>query len=223
MMYIIILALVAFPTTMFGGSTPMDCSLCNPNMTNCGLKTLGLLDEEQISKFAEKIKEDGEPKHNAWWVKKFCTQNSVDGFTLYFPYFLLMVPIFMVAIEKGFVKYVYIDTKVNLIMQLLYAYLDDLKRKKLFNFRIFKAGMKLESFYNLVVRDVTSSGDGTADFVENRKDIIELSQSFRNKSNFYYSYVFRTVMEVAISVVFLAVLIVFGIPETLAVRIFNGI
>jgi len=83
--------------------------------------------------------------------------------------------------------------------------------------------MKLESFYNLVVRDVTSSGDGTADFVENRKDIIELSQSFRNKSNFYYSYVFRTVMEVAISVVFLAVLIVFGIPETLAVRIFNGI
>ena len=62
--------------------------------------------------------------------------------------------------------------------------LNDLKRKKLFNFRIFKAGMKLESFYNLVVRDVTSSGDGTADFVENRKDIIELSQSFRNKSNF---------------------------------------
>jgi hypothetical protein len=81
----------------------------------------------------------------------------------------------------------------------------------------------LESFYNLVVRDVTSSGDGTADFVENRKDIIELSQSFRNKSSFYYSYVFRTVMEVAISVVFLVVLTVFGIEETLGVRIFIGI
>jgi hypothetical protein len=100
---------------MFGGTTPMDCSLCNPNMTNCGLETLGLLDEGQISKFAEKIKADGEPKHNAWWVKKFCTQNFVDGFTLYFPYFLLMVPIVMVAIQKGFIKYVDIDTKVKLL------------------------------------------------------------------------------------------------------------
>ena len=50
---------------------------------------------------------DGEnlsdPGHNAWWVKKYCTMTEVNYFTLYFPYILLLIPILMIAIEKGFI------------------------------------------------------------------------------------------------------------------------
>ena len=92
------LGLVAFPTTMFS-STPLDCTVCDAQVKNC--------DWMEGKDNFHPIKEDGtspaNPGHNAWWVKKYCTMTEVSYFTLYFPYLLLLIPIFMIAIEKGFI------------------------------------------------------------------------------------------------------------------------
>ena len=43
-----------------------------------------------------------DPKFAATWVKKYCTMNEVTWFTLYFPYVLLLIPLMMLVVEKGF-------------------------------------------------------------------------------------------------------------------------
>jgi len=94
----------------------------------------------------------------------------------------------MVAVEKGFVK-------------------------------VFKAGMKLEVFYNLLVKDLKTNESAnpaeTCIFVENRRDVIEISQTFHGKSDFFRSYVLRTIMEVVLGLLMLAWLCVYGLQETL--------
>ena len=92
------------PTTMFS-STPLDCTICNKDEGNCDF-----LDEMEESKdwateMSAKISNTGKPDFSAWWTKKYCTMTRVDQFTLYFPYVLLIMPIIMVAVEKGFIKY----------------------------------------------------------------------------------------------------------------------
>ena len=93
-------------------------------------------------------------------------------------------------------------------------------------FRIFKANMKLTSFYNLLVKEITSSEGvasidpdkkGIPNFAENRKDVLELSQKFLPKKNFFCSYIIRTIMEVILAAVLLAFLAVQGIPTVLEV------
>ena len=85
------------PTAMFS-STPLDCTFCSEKAGNCKF-----MEGKQINgKSFEYASEN--PGHNAWWVKKFCTMSDVDGFTLYFPYMLLLIPLIMVALEKGFIK-----------------------------------------------------------------------------------------------------------------------
>ena len=57
--------------------------------------------------------------------------------------------------------------------------------------RVFKSGMELESFYNLLVKEITATENETAGTaggntvsikMENRKDVIEISQ--KHKSTF---------------------------------------
>ena len=82
--------------------------------------------------------------------------------------------------------------------------------------------MKLDTFYNLLVKEMNekSSNPGDASvFVENRKDVIEISQTFLNKSDFYRSYVIRTIMEVVLALLMLAWLCWYGFQETLQVHI----
>ena len=86
--------------------------------------------------------------------------------------------------------------------------------------------MKLEVFYNLLVKDLkTNDSDNPAEtcvFVENRRDVIEISQTFHGKSDFFRSYVLRTIMEVVLGFLMLAWLCVYGLQETLEVR-FEGV
>ena len=81
--------------------------------------------------------------------------------------------------------------------------------------------MKLTAFYNLLVKEITedkkSDEKQVSYFMENRKDVIELSQKFLNKSNFFASYVTRTLFEMVIALALLAVLIAYGIPVFLEV------
>ena len=55
-------------------------------------------------------------------------------------------------------------------------------------------------------------------FIENRKDVLELSQKFLNKTNFYSSYLSRTILDVIVSVGMLVYLGYVGLPVVLSVR-----
>ena len=80
--------------------------------------------------------------------------------------------------------------------------------------------MKLETFYNLLVKELKTndSPSETCVFVENRNDVIQISQTFHGKSDFFRSYVMRTIMEVVLGLLMLTWLCVYGLQETLEVN-----
>ena len=143
------------PTAIIN-STPLDCTLCQPGICP--------------SNYTETSKPD--PGYNAWWVKKYCTFTAVDGFVLYFPYFLLIMAIVIVLIERGFIT-------------------------------VFKAGLKLDAFYNLLVSEslldgaVATNEKGQkvtkAKFLEmeDSKLVVEVAQSFAQSSSYFFSYFVR--------------------------------
>ena len=141
---LVILGLVTLPTAMFS-ATPLDCNICTEEDKNCEFM-------KGLNNFNPITNKTSAPSYNAWWVKKYCTMTAVDEFTLYFPYILIIIPLIMVAIEKGFVK-------------------------------VSKSNVKMESFYNLLVKEVTeeetaNTKNTVSIFMENRKDVIKLSQQF---------------------------------------------
>ena len=88
--------------------------------------------------------------------------------------------------------------------------------------------MKLTTFYNLLVKEITSSEGVSSDepdkkgvprFAENRKDVLELSQKFLSKNNFYISYICRTVMEILLATGLLVFITLEGLPTVLEVSI----
>ncbi|XP_059093756.1 uncharacterized protein LOC131888834 isoform X2 [Tigriopus californicus] len=134
-----------------------------------------------------------DPGFNAWWVKKYCTFTSVDEFILYFPYILLIMALVIVLIERVFV-------------------------------RMFKAGLKLDTFYNLLVKEslecatpvgeVTAEGvTETIDDLENSKIALEVSHSFSRGSNYFLSYLLRTLCEFIVATGLLAWLVWRGFPS----------
>ena len=119
--------------------------------------------------------EDGsveDPGFHAWWTKKFCTfNNSVDPFILYFPYFLLIVPLIILLIERLFMT-------------------------------IFKSGLKLDAFYNLLVNEALLEGSGAEELgnkeistkyrdSNNSKLALEVAQTLWHSSSYFYSYLCR--------------------------------
>ena len=73
--------------------------------------------------------------------------------------------------------------------------------------------MKLELFYDLLVRDIITAKKQVHDTkdtrelnAEDRKDVIVISNSFNNSNNFYLSYVIRTIVELIIASTLLAYL-----------------
>ena len=83
------------PTAMFS-STPLDCTACLESAGNCKF-----LQDKPGFDYHPLVGNDTNP-HGLWWVKKYCTMTAVHAVTLYFPYILLLIPLIMVAIEKGF-------------------------------------------------------------------------------------------------------------------------
>ena len=87
--------------------------------------------------------------------------------------------------------------------------------------------MRLEVFYNLLVKEITEGGGVTASdkpeqasgFMENRKDVLELSQKFSGKTNFFFSYVFRSILEILLAAGLLVFLCIVGLPTVLDVSI----
>ena len=131
-------------------------------------------------------KED--PKFNAWWIKKFCTLNgAVPAFMLYFPYFLLMVALVLVFIERVFQKAFNAGSKLDKFYSVLV-------REK-----VLKAAEKA---------NVCEVGDSIVD----GKEAIEIKQSFKGNGGYFYSYMMRTFIEVSIACLLLTYMLYSGLP-----------
>ena len=131
------------------------------------------------------VRED--PKFNAWFIKKFCTMTgAVDPFMLYFPYFLLIVALILVFIERVFLKIFKAGSKLDKFYSLLVREnVLDAKPKML---------------------------EGGLDAVDHGKEAVEIRQSFKGSNGYFLSYVLRTVMEVVVASILLVYMIWRGIP-----------
>ena len=87
--------------------------------------------------------------------------------------------------------------------------------------------MKLDAFYNLLVKEFISSeskksaknkGGSVSSFLENRKDVLAISEQFRHKANFYRAYLSRTILETIVAVALLKYLVYVGLPILSDVR-----
>ena len=81
--------------------------------------------------------------------------------------------------------------------------------------------MKLDMFYNLLVKEPEPNENAEMIEIEDQKDVIQIIHRFRSSRNFYRSYVIRTISEFLIAAATLAWLSVFGFPVVLNVRSFK--
>ena len=171
---LVMIGVVLVPTAIITG-TPLDCNYCQQDF--CGT----------FSNDTHPSSTPKDPKFNAGWVKKYCTFNgSVDGFLLYYPYFLLMIALILFALERVFLK-------------------------------TFKAGDKLEKFYNLLVKEkvlgvADPEEDMAHDVVDGGVDAVELRYSFKHSQSYFYSYLGRTILETTVASILLVYMVFRGLP-----------
>ena len=77
---------------------PLTCQLCSEEVQNCEFMqdTPGFI----------RTNSSQNPKYNGGWVNKYCNMEEVEDFLLYFPYVLIIIPLIMLASEKGFDGYI---------------------------------------------------------------------------------------------------------------------
>jgi len=172
---LVMLGIVLVPTAIIT-ATPLNCNFCQDS--HCST---------QQEHFVN-IKED--PKFNTKWVKKFCTMNgSVETFMLYFPYFLLLIAMALVMIERIFLK----------------AFNAGPKLEKFYNLLVRESvlsGTDGADSDNLPVHDVFAGG----------REAIELRHSFRGTRSCFLSYLLKTLMEIAVASTLLVYLFWRGHP-----------
>ena len=167
---LVMIGVVLVPTAIITG-TPLDCTYCvkdycGTNHTNTGKEN---------------------PGFNAWWVKKYCTYNgSVDGFLLYYPYFVLMIALILFATERIFLKAFQAGNKLEKFYSLL------VKEK--------------------VLDQHDPDEEGDHDVVDGGVEAIELRYSFKHSESYFWSYVSRTLLETTVESILLGYMIWRGIP-----------
>lgn len=166
---LVLLGVITVPTAIITG-TPLDCSPCHD-------------DHCQVD--GRVFKNNGTlPGFNLWWVKKFCTMNgSVDPFMLYFPYFLLIIALSLVFIERVFSRAFHAGTKLEKFYSLL----------------------ERENILGAVKATVIEPG-ATVCQVSNAdggREAIELRLSFNHGNNYFISYLIRTFLEIVFSLILL--------------------
>jgi len=131
-----------------------------------------------------------DPKFSGWWVKKYCTLNGTVK------HFMLYFP--------------YLLLIVALVLVLI----------ERFFLRIFKAGLKMERFYKLLLREniLVKDEDGkitdvAEDFTDGGREAIEVRQSFRRSSTYFMSYLGRTILEIIIAIGLIAWMSATGFAE----------
>ena len=174
---LVMLGIIIVPTAMITG-TPLDCTYCLQD--HCSFPNQTKINQTTVEN----------PGFNAWWVKKFCTMNheAVDPFMLYFPYFLLIVAMILVAIERTFLKAFKAGSKLDKFYALLV-------REKV-----------------LSPAAAANQGDVTAGDVVDGKEAVEIKASFRGSSGYFLSYLLRTVIELFVAAILLIYMIWRGVP-----------
>jgi len=128
-----------------------------------------------------------DPKFNGWWVKKFCTYNgSVDGFLLYYPYFLLMIALILFALERIFL----ITFKAGDKLEKFYCLL--------VNEKVLGVAEPDEELQH--------------DMVDGGVEAVELRYSFKHSQSYFYSYLGRTIIESTVASVLLIYMVIRGLP-----------
>eukprot|EP00092_Neocalanus_flemingeri_P024779 GFUD01026868.1.p1 GENE.GFUD01026868.1~~GFUD01026868.1.p1 ORF type:complete len:507 (+),score=114.41 GFUD01026868.1:221-1741(+) len=174
---LVMLGIILVPTAIITG-TPLDCNFCQADHCSSSGK-------EFVNK-----KED--PGFNAWWVKKFCTMNgSVEPFMLYFPYFLLLIAMALVMIERVFERAFKAGSKLEKFYSLLVR-------------------------ENILGSELNTDTKGLCirpcDVVDGGREAIELRQSFRGKRTYFLSYLLRTILEVIVASILLVYMCWRGLP-----------
>lgn len=174
---LVVLGVITVPTAIITG-TPLDCSPCHQDHCVAGGKVF--------------TNNDTVPGFNLWWVKKFCTMNgSVDPFMLYFPYFLLLIALSLVFIERVFSKAFHAGTKLEKFYSLL-------ERENILG------GVKSAVIETGAAVCQTSNADGG-------REAIELRLSFNHGNNYFISYLIRTVLELTFAFLLLIYISVDGL------------
>ena len=80
-------------------------------------------------------------------------------------------------------------------------------------------------FYNLLVKEPEPGPENntTSIDVQDRKDVIEVSNRFRTSQNFYNSYLTRAILEFLVSGLLLVWLGVSGLPDIMKVNVSKSI
>jgi len=174
---LVMLGIILVPTAIITG-TPLDCNYCQ--------------DDHCSSLGKEYVNEKEDPKFNAWWVKKYCTMNgSVEPFMLYFPYFLLLIAMALVMIERVFLKAFKAGSKLEKFYSLLV-------RENVLESKVETEGIGI----------VTPAHD----VVDGGREAIELRQSFRGTRSYFCSYLLRTLMELSVASILLVYMCWRGLP-----------
>jgi len=83
--------------------------------------------------------------------------------------------------------------------------------------RAFKTGMRLDTFYNILVKENAKDDENNKDKLEldteDSRSAIEVSHSFNNSSHYHLSYVLRTVGELVVACALFAWLGFRGVPS----------
>lgn len=176
---LVILGVITVPTAIITG-TPLDCSPCQDN--HCQAKGEIFFNNKTT------------PGFNLWWVKKFCTMNgSVNPFMLYFPYFLLLIALGLVFIEKVFSRAFHAGSNLEKFYSLLLR----------------------ENVLGEVKATVTEGGPAVCQVSnsDGGREAIELRLSFNHSNSYFVSYLARTVIEV----IFALLLLVYICAEGLSI------
>jgi len=186
----VMLGLIVIPTAMIMG-TPLDCNYCQKDHCGEGFMNLELYpNKTQVFNDLDEPVYRADPGFSAWWAKKYCTLNG--------------------SVKAFMLYFPYILLISALILVLI---------ERIF-LKIFKAGLKMEKFYNLLIRQKVLGKDSysdpiamEADTTDGGREAVEVRQSFRKNNNYYYSYLIRTLMEIIVATALLLIMCIEGFPS----------
>ena len=127
-----------------------------------------------------------DPCFDLKWIKRFCTSTSVDFFLVYYPYFILMCASVLLFIEKIFHRMFQGGNKVN----------------RLFNFLVKENILQKQPPQENEEKDLI---DG-----ETECEAIEMRYNFKHSTNYYFSHLSRTILEILAGLGLIVIIVYYG-------------
>ena len=202
---LVLVGLMLVPQAIISG-TPLFCTFCLENYcekdSDRTIERKFDSNETYENKFDNGTYITKDPGFAAWWVKNYCTysgerhgESAVKTFVLFYPYFLLMFALTLYLVESGFKELFRTGTKLNKLFKLLQKY------------KIFDEDEDNDGGKNL-----------EASMKVTESEAIQLKFFFRKDRNYFLSYFFRTVLEIALACSFLFYMTLYGHPILMQVN-----